>query len=67
MIDLNLNNNRTHRNNNRIATKLRSEFYLIYKLTSVHENSRSGIDIEEWKLWLIAPPKYNGRERYGLS
>jgi hypothetical protein len=64
---MNLNNNRKHRDTNRIATKIRSEFYLIYKLASIHENNRSGIDIEELKLWMIAPPKYKRRERYGLS
>jgi hypothetical protein len=45
---LNLNNKEIHRNNNKIATNFRSVFYLIYKLTSVQEKNRSGIDMEEW-------------------
>jgi hypothetical protein len=45
----------------RITTKLISIFYLIYKLTSVQEKRRFGNRYRKWKMWLIAPPRYNRR------
>jgi hypothetical protein len=67
MIDMNLNNNRTHRNNNRIATKLISAFYLNIKLTLVQEMDRSGIEMMQYCMWLRKTPRYNKNSERWLS
>jgi hypothetical protein len=67
MIDMNLNNNRMHRNNNTIATKLRSSFYLNINLTSLQEMDIYGIEMMQYCMWLRKTPRYNNNSERWLS